>query len=82
MTLGTKAALFKAAGRVRTEAGDGTVTPVGAVIEGTPKTAGFPEKHMVTDFLGNGSTIPSQSPADFLKGSRMVKQGFDGNPFH
>lgn len=51
MALGTKAALFKTTGGVRTKAGDRTVTPVGAVIERASKAAGLLEKHMVADFL-------------------------------
>ena len=81
MALGTKAALFKTTGGVRTKAGDRTVTPVGAVIERASKAAGLLEKHMVADFLGNSGTIPFQSPADLLKGSRSIKQGFDSKTF-
>lgn len=73
MAFGTKAALFKTATGIGTESGDRTVTPVGTVIERATKAAGLLEKHMAADFLGNGGTIPSQSPAYFLKGSRVIK---------
>ena len=81
MAFGTKATFLKAAGWIGTESGDRTVTPVGTVIERASKAAGLLEKHMVADFLGNSSTIPSQSPADLLKGSRSIKQGFDSKTF-
>lgn len=81
MASGTKAALFKTATGIGAEPGDGAVTPVGTVIERTAKAAGLLEKHMTADFLGNGGAVPSQSPADLLKGSRVVKQGFDSNTF-
>ncbi|MEY8524338.1 hypothetical protein AALA90_15130 [Lachnospiraceae bacterium 38-10] len=81
MAFGTKAALFKTTGEVRTKAGDRTVATVGAVIERATEAAGLLEEHMVVDFLGNGGTIPSESPANCLKGSRMIKHGFDSNTF-
>ena len=81
MAFGTKAALFKPAGRVGTEAGDRTATPVGTVIKRTAEASGFLEKQMVANFFGNGGTIPSESPANGLEGSRMIKHGFDSNTF-
>ena len=81
MALGTKAALFKTTGGVRTKAGDRTVTPVGAVIERASKAAGLLEKHMVADFLGNGGTVAAEGSADFFKGSRVIQEGFDSKTF-
>lgn len=81
MAFGTKAALFKMTGGVRTKAGDRTAATVGAVIERAAEAAGFLEEHMVADFFGNGGTIPSEGPANCLKGSRMIKHGFDSNTF-
>lgn len=81
MAPGTKAALSKAAAGIGAEAGDRAVTPVGTVIERTAKAAGLLEEHMVADFLGNGGAVPSQSPADFLKGSRVIKHGSDSKTF-
>ena len=48
VAFGTKAALFKPASRVETEAGDRTVTSVGTVIERASKAAGFLEKWLRT----------------------------------
>ena len=81
MAFGTKAALFKPAGGVRTKARDGTVTAVGTVIERAAKAAGLLEKQVVTDFFGNGGTIPAKGSANFLKGSRVIKEGFDSKTF-
>lgn len=81
MALGTKAALFKTAGGVRAKTGDRTVTAVGAVIERASKTAGLLEKQVVTDFFGNGGTVPAKGSANFFKGSRIIKQGFDSKTF-
>lgn len=81
MAPGTKAALSKTAAGIGTEAGDGAVTPVGTVIERTAKAACLLKEHMATDLLGNGGAIPSKSPADLLKGSRVIKHGFDSNTF-
>lgn len=81
MALGTKTAFSKTAIRIGTEAGDGTVTSISAVIEGTSKAAGLLGKHMAADFFGNGGTVPSQGSAYFLKGSRVIKHEFDGNAF-
>ena len=67
MAFGTKAALFKPAGRVGTEAGDRTVTPVGTVSKRTAKAFGFLEKQVVAYFFRNGGTIPSESSANALK---------------
>lgn len=79
MAFGTKATFLKAAGWIGTESGDRTVTPVGTVIERASKAAGFLEKHMDAYFFRNGGTIPSQSPANRLKGSRLIQHGFDRN---
>lgn len=81
MALGTKAALCKTAIGIGTEAGDRTVTAIGAVIERASKAAGFLENQMVAYFFRNGGTIPSESPANPLKGSRMIEHGFDSNTF-
>lgn len=81
MALGTKTALSKMAMGIRTEAGDGAAAAIGAVIERTPKAAGLLEKQAVTDFFGNGGTVPAKGPANFFKGSRVIKQGFDGKTF-
>lgn len=81
MALGTKAALFKTTIGIGTEAGDGTAAAIGAVIERTTKAAGFLEKQVITDFFGNSGTVPAKGSANFLKGSRMIKQGFDGKTF-
>ena len=81
VAFGTKAALFKPASRVETEAGDRTVTSVGTVIERASKAAGFLENQMVAYFFRNGGTISSESPANPLKGSRMIEHGFDSNTF-
>lgn len=81
MALGTKAALSKTAIGIGTEAGDGAAAAVGAVIERAAKAAGLLEKQVVADFFGNGSTVPSQGPAYFLKGSRAIKHEFDSGAF-
>lgn len=81
MAPGTKAALFETAVRIGTEAGDEAGAAVGAVIERTSKAASLLEKQVVTDFFGNGGTVPSKGTADFLKGSRIVKHEFDSNAF-
>lgn len=81
MAPGTKAALFEMAVRIGAETGDGAAAAIGAVIERTSKAAGLLEKHMITDFLGNGGTIPPKGTADFLKGSRIIKHEFDRNAF-
>lgn len=81
MAPGTKAALFKTAVRIGTEAGDGAAAAVGAVIERASKAAGLLEKQVVTDFLGNGGTVPAKDSANFFKGSRIIKQGFDSKTF-
>lgn len=51
----------------------GTAATIGAVIERTAKAAGLLEKHMVTDLFGSGGAVPSRSPADLLKRSRIIK---------
>ncbi len=81
MALGTKAALSKTAVGIGAEAGDGTAVAVGTVIERASKAAGLLEKQVVADFLGNGGTIPAKGPANFFKGSRIIKQGFDSKTF-
>lgn len=81
MALGTKAALSKTAVGIGAEAGDGTAVAVGTVIERASKAAGLLEKQVVADFLGNGGTIPAKGPANFFKGSRIIKQVFDGKTF-
>lgn len=81
MALGTKAALSKTAMGIGTEAGDGAAEAIGAVIEGAAKAAGFLEKQVVTDFFGNGGTVPPKGSGNLFKGSRVIKQGFDGKTF-
>ena len=81
MALGTKAALCKTAKRIGTETGDGAAAAIGAVIERTAKTTSLLEKQVVTDFFGNGGTVPSKCSANFFKGSRVIKQGFDSKTF-
>lgn len=81
MALGTKAALPKMAIRIGTEAGDGAAAAAGAVIERPSKAAGLLEKQVVTDFFRNSGTVPAKGSANFFKGSRVVKQGFDGKTF-
>ena len=66
---------------IGTEAGDRTAASVGTVIERASETAGLLEKQVVADFFGNGGTIPSESPADLLKGSRVIKRGVDRKMF-
>ena len=81
MALGTKAALPKTAIGIGTEAGDGAAAAVGAVIERAAKAAGLLEKQVAADFFGNGGTVPAKGSGNFLKGSRVVKQGFDSKTF-
>ena len=81
MALGTKATLSKMAIRIGTEAGDGAAAAIGAVIERTSKAAGLLEKQMVTNFFRNGGTVPAKGSANFFKGSRVIKQGFDSKTF-
>lgn len=81
MAFGAKAALFKTAVRIGAEAGDGAAATIGAVIEGAAKGAGLLEKHMSADLFGNGGTVPSKGSANFFKGCRVVKEGFDGKTF-
>ena len=81
MALGTKAALCKTAIGIGTEAGDRTVTAIGAVIERASKAAGLLEKQVVTDFFGNGGTVAAEGSADFFKGSRVIQEGFDCKTF-
>lgn len=81
MAPGAKAALFKTAVGIGTESGDGTAGAIGAVIEGASKAAGLLEKQVVTDFFGNGGTVALKGSGNFFKGSRVIKQGFDGKTF-
>ena len=76
MALGTKAALSKMAIRMGTEAGDGT-----AVIERASKATGLLKKHMSADLFGNGGAVPAEGSANFFKGSRVIKQGFNSKTF-
>ena len=81
MALGTKAALSKMAIRMGTEAGDGTAAAIGAVIERASKATGLLKKHMSADLFGNGGAVPAEGSANFFKGSRVIKQGFNSKTF-
>ena len=81
MTFGTKTALFKTANRIGTETGDGAAAAIGAVIEGSTKAAGLLEKQVITDFFRNSGTVPAKGSANFFKGSRVIKEGFDSKSF-
>lgn len=81
MAPGTKTALCKTANGIGTEAGDGAAAAIGAVIERAAKAAGLLEKQVITDFFGNSGTVPSKCSANFLKGSRVIKEGFNSKTF-
>jgi len=73
MAPGTKAALSKMAMGIGTKAGDGAAAAIGAVVERSAKAAGLLEKQVITDFFGDGGTVPAKGSANFFKGSRVIK---------
>lgn len=48
-----------------------------AVVEVPPKTAGFFENAVVSDFFGNGSTVFSKLSSDFFKAESVIQAPFN-----
>lgn len=81
MAFGAEGAFLKGTGRVRAKAGNGAAKTVGTVIERASEAARLFENEMGTDFLRDGSAIPSQSSGNGFEGSGLVKHGFDSSSF-